>query len=173
MSKDLNKVMITGRLGADPEMRFTPQGTPVTTFRVASGRSWKSAGGTTQEATEWFRVVAWNKLAEVCNEYLSKGSRVYIEGRLQTRSWTGDDGQERFSTEVVASDLIMLDSRKTPDTAAAVEAAEEAEAIAPSHPAAPAQASRQRTPPPQRKAPPRRAARQTAASAFDEADLPF
>ena len=172
MSKDLNKVMITGRLGAEPEMRFTPQGTPVTTFRVASGRSWKNAGGATQEATEWFRVVAWNKLAEVCNEYLSKGSRVYVEGRLQTRTWTGDDGQERFTTEVVASDLIMLDSRKTPDSAA-VEIAEETEAMAPSHPVAPASAPRQRTPPAQRKAPSRRTARQTAASAFDEADLPF
>ncbi|HEY3232927.1 MAG TPA: single-stranded DNA-binding protein, partial [Roseiflexaceae bacterium] len=79
MSKDLNKVMITGRLGADPEMRYTAQGSAVTTFRVAAGRSWKDADGTSHDETEWFRIVSWNKLAEVCNEYLQKGDRVYIE----------------------------------------------------------------------------------------------
>src|SRR5919197_6126891 len=102
MAKELNKVQLTGRLGADPEMRFTPQGHAVTTFRVASNRSWRSSDGEAHEDTEWFRIVAWNKLAEVCNQYLTKGSRVYIEGRLQTRTWTGEDGQERFTTEVIA-----------------------------------------------------------------------
>jgi single stranded DNA-binding protein len=83
VSKDLNKVMIIGRLGADPELRYTPQGTAVTTFRVASGRQWKDADGTTHEDVEWFRVVCWNKLAEVCNTYLPMGCRVYVEGRCR------------------------------------------------------------------------------------------
>ena len=112
MSKDLNKVMITGRLGADPEMRYTVQGNTVTTFRVAAGRSWKDADRTSHDETEWFRVVAWNKLAEVCNEYLQKGDRVYIEGRLQTRKWTDKDGQDRYTTEVIANDMIMLSSKQ-------------------------------------------------------------
>jgi single-strand DNA-binding protein len=117
MVKELNKVQMTGRLGADPEMRFTPQGYAVTTFRVASNRTWRSADGAMHEETEWFRVVAWNKLAEVCNQYLAKGARVYVEGRLQTRQWQDQDGQTRYSTEVIASDMIMLDSRR--DTATA------------------------------------------------------
>jgi single-strand DNA-binding protein len=111
--KDLNKIQIIGRLGAEPEMRFTPQGTPITTFRVAVGRSWKEANGATHEQTEWFRVVAWNKLAEVCNNYLTKGARLYIEGRLQTRSWQDKEtGQERSTIEVIATELIMLEGRK-------------------------------------------------------------
>jgi single-strand DNA-binding protein len=112
MSKELNKVQLTGRLGADPEMRFTPQGHAVTTFRVASNRSWRSADGESHEDTEWFRIVAWNKLAEICNQYLVKGARVYVEGRLQTRQWQEQDGQARYSTEVIANDMIMLDSRR-------------------------------------------------------------
>ena len=109
MARDLNKVMLTGRLGADPEMRFTPQGTAVTTFRVASNRPWKSGDGVQHEDTEWFRIVAWDKLAEICNEYLKKGTRVYIEGRLQTRSWDDrDTGEKRYITEVVAQDMIIL-----------------------------------------------------------------
>jgi single-strand DNA-binding protein len=112
MSKDLNKVQLIGRLGADPEMRYTQQGNAVTSFRVASSRTWKKADGQTEEETEWFRVVAWNRLGEVCGEYLRKGSRVYIEGRLKTRSWQDDSGQTRYMTEVVADDMIMLDSRR-------------------------------------------------------------
>src|SRR5262245_34569929 len=112
MSKDLNKVQMTGRLGADPEMRFTPQGHAVTTFRVASNRSWRTAEGESHEETEWFRVVAWNKLAEICNQWLSKGSRVYVEGRMQTRQWQDQDGQPRYLTEVVANDIIILDTRR-------------------------------------------------------------
>ena len=111
MAKELNKVQLTGRLGADPEMRFTPQGHAVTTFRVASNRSWRSADGEAHEDTEWFRVVAWNKLAEICNQFLAKGARVYVEGRLQTRQWQDQEGQTRYRTEVIASDMIMLDSR--------------------------------------------------------------
>jgi single-strand DNA-binding protein len=112
MAKELNKVQLTGRLGADPEMRFTPQGHAVTTFRVASNRSWRSSDGEAHEDTEWFRVVAWNKLAEVCNQFLAKGARVYVEGRLQTRQWQDQEGQTRYSTEVIANDMIMLDTRR-------------------------------------------------------------
>lgn len=115
MSKDLNKVMITGRLGADPEMRFTPQGSPVTTFNVASGRTWRSADGTQHDDTEWFRVVAWDKLAEICNQYLTKGARVYVEGRLQTRKYQDREGVNRQSTEVIATDMIILSSRREDD----------------------------------------------------------
>lgn len=116
MSRDLNKVQIIGRLGADPEMRYTQQGNAVTSFRVASSRTWKKADGNSEEETEWFRVVAWNRLGEVCGEYLRKGSRVYIEGRLKTRSWQDDSGQTRYMTEVVAEDMIMLDSRRDAQT---------------------------------------------------------
>jgi single-strand DNA-binding protein len=112
MAKDLNKVQMTGRLGADPEMRYTPQGHAVTTFRVASNRTWRSQAGETQEDTEWFRVVAWNRLAEICNQWLSKGSRVYVEGRMQTRQWQDQDGQARNTSEVVANDVIILEGRR-------------------------------------------------------------
>lgn len=111
MAKDLNKVMIIGRLGKDPEMRYTPGGSPVTTFSVAAGRQWKDGNGEMHEETEWFNVVTWNKLAEICNEHLHKASRVYIEGRLQTRQWQDQDGISHYRTEVIASDMIMLDGR--------------------------------------------------------------
>lgn len=111
MAKDLNKVMLTGHLGADPEMRYTTQGSAVTTFRVASNRSWKSSDGTQHDDTEWFRVVAWDKLGEICNQYLTKGTRVYVEGRLQTRKWQDQTGQDRYLTEVIAQDMIMLSSK--------------------------------------------------------------
>lgn len=113
MAKDLNKVQVIGRLGADPEVRMTNEGNTVTTFRVASSRTWRKADGETGEETEWFRVVAWNKLAEVCAKFLRKGSRIYIEGRLKTRSWQDDSGQTRYITEVIADDMIMLDSKNT------------------------------------------------------------
>jgi single-strand DNA-binding protein len=134
MSKDLNKVLIIGHLGADPELRFTPQGTPVTTFRVASGRTWKDADSTAHEDTEWFRVVVWNKLAEVCNTHLAKGSRVYIEGRVQTRKWQDQAGQDRYTTEVIVSDVIMLDGRKPDIPTESANPEEDAEAITPSAP---------------------------------------
>ena len=112
MAKGLNKVQIIGNLGADPEMRFTQQGTAVTSMRLAVSRSWKGQNGELQEETEWFRISAWNKLAEVCNQYLAKGSRIYVEGRLQTRKYTDKDTIERSSTEVVMQEMIMLDSRR-------------------------------------------------------------
>lgn len=111
MAKDLNKVQLTGHLGADPEMRYTSQGSAVTSFRVASNRTWKDRDGNAHEDTEWFRIVAWDKLGEICNQYLTKGTRVYVEGRLQTRKWTDQNGQDRYSTEVVAQDMIILSSR--------------------------------------------------------------
>lgn len=111
MARDLNKVMVIGRLGRDPEMRYTPGGSPVTTFSVATSRQWKDGSGETREETEWFNVVAWNKLAEICKEYLRKASRVYIEGRLQTRQWQDQEGQTHYRTEVIATDMIILDSR--------------------------------------------------------------
>jgi single-strand DNA-binding protein len=113
MARDLNKVMIIGRLGANPELRYTPSGSPVTSFRVAASRQWKDSGGEQREETEWFSAVAWNKLAEICNQYLAKGTRVYIEGRLQTRSWDDQQtGQTRSKTEVIIGDMIILDGRE-------------------------------------------------------------
>lgn len=113
MAKDLNKVLLIGRLGTDPELRYTSSGSPVTTFRVAVSRQWKDSSGEHREETEWFSIVTWNKLAEICHQYLNKNARVYLEGRLQTRSWEDQQtGQTRYKTEVVASDMIMLDSRR-------------------------------------------------------------
>jgi single-strand DNA-binding protein len=112
MTKDLNKVMIIGRLGTDPDMRYTSSGNPVTTFRVAVSRQWKDSSGELREETEWFSIVTWNKLAEICHHHLNKNMRVYLEGRLQTRSWEDQQtGQTRYKTEVVASDMIILDNR--------------------------------------------------------------
>lgn len=112
MSGGLNKVMIIGNLGKDPEMKYTQQGTPITSFSVAVSRTWKGPDGSSQEETEWFRVVAWERLAEQCNEFLRKGRKVFIEGRLKTREWTGQDGQKRFTTEVVATSMILLDPKQ-------------------------------------------------------------
>jgi single-strand DNA-binding protein len=111
MAKDLNKVVVIGHLGVDPELHSTQQGTLVATFRVAASRTWTDAAGTRQEETEWFRVVAWEKLGEICTQYLQKGARVYVEGRLQTRTWQDTEGQVHVMTEVVAHDLIMLSKR--------------------------------------------------------------
>jgi single-strand DNA-binding protein len=115
MARGLNKVMIIGNLGRDPEMRYTPNGTPVTSFSVAVGRSWTTPDGERKEATEWFNVVAWRELAEICNQYLRKGGRVYIEGSLQTRSWEDQNGQRHFRTELVADQMIMLDGKRRED----------------------------------------------------------
>ena len=112
MSRGLNKVMIIGHLGRDPEMRYTPSGRPVTTFSVATSRSWHSADGERHEETEWFNVVAWGSLAEICNQYLRKGQQVYIEGRLQTRRWEDTEGNKHFTTELVSKEMIMLGERR-------------------------------------------------------------
>ncbi|MEA1978025.1 MAG: single-stranded DNA-binding protein [Chloroflexota bacterium] len=112
MSRGLNKLMIIGHLGRDPEMRYTPSGKPVTTFSVATSRTWHSADGERHEDTEWFNVVAWGGLAEICNQHLHKGMQVYVEGRLQTRRWEDADGNKHFTTELVAKEMIMLGEKK-------------------------------------------------------------
>jgi single-strand DNA-binding protein len=109
--RGVNKVILIGNVGADPELRYTPSGTAVTNFNMATNESWTDSSGERQERTEWHRIVVWGRLAEICNQYLRKGSKVYIEGRLQTRSWEGQDGQKRYTTEVVARDMQLLDSR--------------------------------------------------------------
>ncbi len=111
MGRGLNKVMLIGNLGRDPEMRYTPSGKPVTSFSLASSRSWVSSDGDRREETEWFNVVAWGNLAEICNQHLARGQQVYIEGRLQTRSWEDSNGQRHFRTEVVANEMIILGRR--------------------------------------------------------------
>jgi single-strand DNA-binding protein len=111
MTRGLNKVMIIGNLSSDPEMRYTPNGKPVTSFSVAVTRGWRTSDGDRREATEWFNVVSWGPLAEICNQFLRRNSHVYIEGRLQTRSWEDSDGARHFRTELVANEMIMLDAR--------------------------------------------------------------
>ena len=109
----LNRMMVIGNLGTDPEMRYTPNGNPVTSFRIATTRTYTSADGERQQDTEWFTVVAWNQLAELCNQYLSKGRRAYVDGRLHTNSWEGTDGQTRSSNEIIADRVLFLDRQPT------------------------------------------------------------
>ena len=112
MARGVNKVILIGNLGADPEVRYSPSGAAVTNVRLATTDSWRDKQtGEQQERTEWHRVVYFGKLAEIAGEYLRKGSKVYVEGRLQTRKWQGQDGQDRYTTEVVGNDMQMLDSR--------------------------------------------------------------
>ncbi len=112
MSRGLNKVMIIGHLGRDPEMRYTPSGRPVTTFSVATSRSWSTADGERHTETEWFNIVAWGNLAEICKQYLTKGQQVYIEGRLQTRRWEDFEGTKHTSIEIVAGEMMILGDRR-------------------------------------------------------------
>ena len=117
MGRGLNKVMIIGHLGRDPELRYTPSGRPVASFSVATSRTWTSSEGERREETEWFNVVAWGNLAEICKTHLAKGQQVYIEGRLQTRGWEDENGTRHYRTELVANEMILLgDRRSTPDT---------------------------------------------------------
>jgi len=109
----INKAIIIGNLGADPEMRYTQSGSPVATFNVATTERWRDQEGNQQESTEWHRIVAWRKLAEICGEYLHKGSRVYIEGKIQTRKWQDQTGNDRYTTEIVAREMKMLDRRES------------------------------------------------------------
>lgn len=111
-SRGINKVILIGNLGADPEVRYMPNGGAVTNLSVATSESWKDKQtGEARETTEWHRVVLYRKLAEIAGEYLRKGSKVYIEGSLKTRKWQGQDGQDRYTTEIVANEMQMLDSR--------------------------------------------------------------
>ncbi len=107
----VNKVILVGNLGADPEVRYTPSGTKVTSFRIATSEKRKDKDGNLQEHTEWHPIVTYGKLADVCGEYLNKGKQVFIEGRIQTRSWDDKDGQKRFKTEIIASEMKMLGTK--------------------------------------------------------------
>ena len=108
----LNKVMLIGRLGADPEVRYTQDGTMVTNFNLATDEQWKDKNGERIQKTEWHRIVTFRKLAEICGNYLAKGRLVYIEGRLQTRAWDDRDGNKRYTTEIVASNMQMLERKE-------------------------------------------------------------
>lgn len=110
--KSLNRVQLIGNIGKDPEVRYTSGGAAVASFSVATNESWKDKEGNLQERTEWHNIVAWNRLAEICGEYLKKGAKVYVEGRMQTRSYEDKEGVKRYTTEIVAGDLIMLGSKE-------------------------------------------------------------
>ncbi len=111
MAMSLNRAQIIGNLTRDPEVRQTPQGVTIVTFGVATNFSWTDPSGNRQEKAEFHNVVAWRKLGEICAQYLKKGSKVFVEGRIQTRDWTGEDGVKRFRTEIVADNMIMLDRK--------------------------------------------------------------
>jgi single-strand DNA-binding protein len=111
--RGLNKVMIIGHLGRDPEMRYTPSGKAVTSFAVETRRDWVTPDGQRHDETEWFNVVAWGNLAEICKQHLSRGQQVYIEGRLQTRGWDDAEGKRHFRTEIVANEMVMLGERRS------------------------------------------------------------
>ncbi len=111
MANSVNKVILVGRLGKDPEVKYTQTGVPVARFTIATDESWKDQSGEKQQRTEWHNIVAWRKLAEICGQYLNKGKLVYIEGRLQTRSWEDKEGNKRYTTEVQADNMVMLSAR--------------------------------------------------------------
>lgn len=108
MAGSVNKVILVGRLGQDPEVKFTQGGAAVANLRIATDETWKDQSGERQQRTEWHTVVAWRRLAEICGQYLSKGRLVYIEGKLQTRSWQDREGNKRYSTEIQADNMVML-----------------------------------------------------------------
>jgi len=121
----VNKVILIGRLGKDPEVRYTPDGTMVTNFNLATDEQWKDKNGEKVQKTEWHKIVTYRKLAEICGNYLVKGKLVFIEGRIQTRSWEDKEGVKRYTTEIIASNMQMLDSKgqnKTTDTSSNSEA---------------------------------------------------
>ena len=124
MSRGLNKVMLIGRLSRGPEMRYTPSGRPVTTFSLSTSRTWNTAEGERRTETEWFNVVAWGSLAEICKQHLNKGQQVYVEGRLQTRHWEDSEGNKHSTTEIVANEMIMLGDRRENNQAGELEEVE-------------------------------------------------
>lgn len=121
MARSLNRAQLIGNLTRDPELRYTPSGTAVCSFGLATNRSWKTDTGEKREEADFHNIVAWNKLAELCSQFLVKGRKVYVEGRLQTRSWTGQDGTQKTRTEIVISDMILLDSRRPEGSSADVQ----------------------------------------------------
>lgn len=114
MARSLNRVQLIGNLTRDPELRYTPSGSAVCSFSIATNRNWTTDTGEKKEEVEFHRIVAWRKLAELCSQFLVKGRKVYVEGRLATRSWTGQDGAQKSTTEVVIDDMILLDSKGQP-----------------------------------------------------------
>jgi single-strand DNA-binding protein len=118
MSRTLNKVMLIGNVGREPELKFTPSGIPVTSFRLATSETWKDRDGVLQEHTDWHTIVAWRGLAEVINKLVGKGSRIYIEGRIQTRNFEDRNGNRRHVVEVLADQMLLLDNRKDSDNIA-------------------------------------------------------
>jgi single-strand DNA-binding protein len=129
----LNKVMLIGNVGKDPEMRYTANGNAVTTFSLACNRSFASPEGERREETDWFEIVTWNKLAELCSQFLQKGRQAYVEGRLHTRSWEGPDGQKRYRTEVVAQTVLFLGGAPGNSHAARMETFDDAAPAAAGH----------------------------------------
>ncbi len=113
MARSLNRVQLIGNLTRDPELRYTPNGNAVCSFGLATNRTWTTDSGEKREEVDFHRIVAWNKLAELCSQFLVKGRKVYIEGRLSTRNWTGQDGTQKTTTEVVIDDMILLDSKQS------------------------------------------------------------
>lgn len=112
MARSLNRVQLIGNLTRDPELRYTPSGTAVVSFGIATNRSWATDNGEKHEEAEFHNIVAWNKLAELCSQFLTKGRKIYVEGRLATRSWNAQDGSQRQKTEIVIDDMILLDSKR-------------------------------------------------------------
>jgi single-strand DNA-binding protein len=115
MANGLNKVILIGNLGRDPEVRYTPGGLAVANFSMATSETWTNKEGEKETRTEWHRIVAWGKLGEICGEYLSKGKQIYIEGRIQTREWEDKEGNKRYTTEIIALQMLMLGSRESAD----------------------------------------------------------
>ncbi|MCL5438719.1 MAG: single-stranded DNA-binding protein [Patescibacteria group bacterium] len=126
MARSLNRVQLIGNLTRDPELRYTPSGAAVCTFGLATNRSWTTESGEKKEDAEFHRIVAWNKLAEICSQFLTKGRKVFVEGRLSTRNWTGQDGNQRTTTEIVINDMILLDNKGTRKEEVVEEVREEA-----------------------------------------------
>ena len=164
MAKGLNKCMFIGYLGSDPEMRYTASGSAVTNFRIAVSREWKTGEGEKKSVTDWINIVAWNQLAEICDKYLQKGSRVYVEGRLENREWEDGEGNKRYKTEINLSDMIMLDGRNERSNAADLND----EGAPP-----PAKAKPTPTGARPRQGQPQAASRNRAEAVIDDDDIPF
>ena len=113
MARSLNRAQLIGNLTRDPELRYTPSGTAVCSFSIATNRNWTTDTGEKKEEVEFHRIVAWNKLAELCSQFLTKGRKVFVEGRITTRSWTAQDGTQKQTTEIIINDMILLDNRRS------------------------------------------------------------
>lgn len=127
MARSLNRVQLIGNLTRDPELRYTPNGNAVCSFGIATNRTWTTDAGEKREEVDFHNIIAWNKLGELCSQFLTKGRKVYVEGRLSTRSWTGQDGQQKTRTEIIISDMILLDNKFQQGTASTSNAASAAQ----------------------------------------------